>query len=195
MLRIHRLLLALGVLCNSVTCAIYEVGPGKVHPSISSVYTAAGNKLLPGDQIWIYYKPEPYYEKFVIYNKGTASSPIVIKGIPDPITGKLPIIDGTNAATPRSIEYWNQPRSLLKIGGATTSIDAPAFIRIESLQFRRARIGNTFTNSMGNTETYQLNCACILIEAGTNITIRNTELTECGIGFYVQKQSSNILDR
>jgi hypothetical protein len=106
-----KLAVTLAVYCFwIVTSTTYKVGPSQKYSSIR----AALDQLRPGDLIWIYARPQPNYEKFVINNKGTSALPIVIRGVPDD-NGNLPIIDGRSAITPRMLEHGNETRSLLKI--------------------------------------------------------------------------------
>lgn len=81
---------------------VYEVGPGKPYEKIGDVPLESLN---PGDTVKIYYKSTPYYEKWVIGRTGTQNLPIVFQGVPDPVTGNLPVIDGENAVTRLQLEY------------------------------------------------------------------------------------------
>jgi parallel beta-helix repeat protein len=170
---------------------IYRVGPSQPYTSIAAALSAA-NQLLPGDQLWIYARDQPYYEKFLINNKGTAVAPIVIRGIPD-VSGNLPIIDGLNAITPRTLDYWNEQCSLLKIGGATFPSEGAAYIRVESLHFRNARSGNSYKSDKGITEYYLENALCILMEGASNIELHNNLLSNCGNGLFIQSTVRDIL--
>ena len=66
----------------------------------------------------IHWRAAPYREKWVICRAGTASAPIIVRGVPDPATGALPVIDGDGAATRSQLNYWNEARGVIKIGGA-----------------------------------------------------------------------------
>jgi hypothetical protein len=146
----------LGLLINYpvkilVDAAIFTVGPSQTYSTIGAAL--ANRILVPGDEVWIYAKPTTYNEKFVINAVGTAASPVVIQGNADGV-GSRPVIDGTNAVTAPSLDYWNEARGLLKIGGA----NAPAlpsgssvaeYIRIEGLEFRNSRPGISFSDDKG----------------------------------------------
>jgi hypothetical protein len=177
-----------------VDAAIFAVGPSQ---TFSTIGAALANRLLgPGDEVWIYAKPTPYNEKFVINAVGTAASPVVIKGIADG-GGTRPVIDGTNAVTAPSLDYWNEARGLLKIGGANVPALPPGsalaeHIRIEGLEFRNARPGISFTDDEGIKTSYAKN-AGIFVEEGKNIALVGNVLTGCGNGLFVSPGVEDIL--
>ena len=184
----------LRIINNSVVIdgKVYNVGPTRTYKSIGAALDAA-MPLKPGDQILIDAKSTPYYEKFVINDKGTVAKPIIIRGIPDS-QGRLPIIDGQNAITSRKLDYWNEDRSVIKIGGATyPRNDRAANIVIDRLHVRNGREGYTFTDDKGNIGYYIENVACIHIESGTDITIKRSNLSNCGNGLFVTSFSKSVL--
>ena len=163
--------------------AVYEVGPGKPYASIGAVPWEA---LLAGDTVLIYWRATPYKEKWVICRQGTAAAPIIVRGVPDAATGALPIIDGNGATTRMALSYWNENRSIIKIGGANVPADTtPRYITIENLDIRSARPPYTYTSTGGVTQSYVNNAATIYIEKGENITVRNCILHDSGNGFFV----------
>ena len=55
-------------------------------------------------------------------------------------------IDGSNAVTPTYLNYWNEPRGLIKIGGASTpSASVPKHIKIQGLELRNAYQASVFS--------------------------------------------------
>lgn len=169
--------------------AVYEVGPGKPYASIGAV---PWESLLAGDTVLIYWRATPYKEKWVICRQGTAAAPIIVRGVPDAATGALPIIDGNGATTRSALSYWNENRSIIKIGGASIPADTtPRYITIENLDIRSGRPPYTYTSASGATQSYINNAAPIYIEKGENITVRNCILHDSGNGFFVA--SSNTL--
>ncbi len=172
----------------------YEVGPGKPYASISAV---PWESLQPGDTVLIYWRTTPYKEKWVICRQGTQSSPITVRGVPGP-NGELPIIDGNGATTRSALSYWNQERSVIKIGGASNPPDTvPRHITIENLDIRSARPPYTFTAANGTTQSYVESASSIYIEKGENIVVRNCVIHDSGNGFFVASSdtlaSQNIL--
>ncbi len=173
---------------------LYEVGPNKPYPSIGAV---PWESLQAGDTVLIYWRSTPYKEKFVICRQGTAAAPITVRGVLGP-NGELPILDGNGATTRSVLNYWNQERGVIKIGGANNPPDTlPKFITIENLDIRSARPPYTYAAANGSTQSYSSNASSIYVEKGENITVRNCTLHDCGNGFFVASSdalaSRNIL--
>ena len=174
--------------------ATFEVGSGKPYSAIGQV---PWESLQPGDTVLIYWRSTPYQEKWVICRQGTANAPITVRGVPGP-AGELPIIDGNGAATRSALNYWNEVRGVIKIGGANIPADTlPKYVTIENLDIRSARPPYTFRAANGSTQTYASNASTIYIEKGENIVIRNCVLHDSGNGFFVASSdavaSRNIL--
>jgi len=114
--------------------------------------------------------------------------------VPDEF-GNLPVIDGDGAITPTYLDYWNEPRNLIKIGGASTPGGGPpSHVRVEGLKIQNARLGLSFIGDNGASGWYVKNAACIMIEAGFNIELVGNEITGCGNGIFVSpNQSGDIL--
>src|SRR5688572_25627223 len=141
----------------------YPVGPGQTYASIGAVPWAT---LQPGDQVFIHWRATPYAEKWVICRQGTPSQPIAVRGVLGP-GGERPVITGDGAVTAAGLNYWNEDRGVLKIGGANTPADlTPAWIVVENLEIRSARPGYAYTDDGGNAGAYATNAAAIYIEKG-----------------------------
>jgi hypothetical protein len=178
----------------SVTAVTYEVGPGKNFSAISEV---PWERLEPGDVISVYWRPTPYKEKFVVCRQGTASAPIIIRGIPD-AKGDLPIIDGEDATTRSQLDFWNDVRGIIKIGGAKVPADTmPRHIVIENLEIRGARPPFSFKSAKGETKNYKPNAAAIYVEKAEDLTIRHCIIRDSGNGIFISSNdnqaSTNIL--
>lgn len=151
------------LLCSLVTinAAVYEVRPNTALDTIAEV---PWDSLQPGDTVLIYWKPDPYKEKWVICRQGTAAQPITIRGVLGP-NGERPTIDGNGATTPTYLNYWNENRGTIKIGGANVPADTmPRHITIENLEIRGAHQSYQFTRFNGQTQTYAQNAAAIYVE-------------------------------
>jgi hypothetical protein len=112
--------------------------------------------------------------------------------------GQLPVINGNAATTRSALNYWNENRGVIKIGGASIPSDTvPRHIIVEKLDIRSARPPYTYTAANGSAGTYINNASAIYVEKGENITIRNCVMRDCGNGFFVASSStvasSNIL--
>jgi hypothetical protein len=167
--------------------ADFHVGPDQAYTSIGQV---PWESLSAGDTVFIHARPTPYREKWVINRVGTASLPITVRGVPDG-NGTLPIILGEEATTRPQLNYWNEERGILKIGGSNKPDDGtPAYVVVENLNFRRAR--GVFTGRYGES-TYSSNAAGIYVEKGDHITIRNCILEDSGNGLFVASAASNMV--
>lgn len=161
---------------------VYEVGPGQPYPAVGDV---PWESLGPGDEVRIHWRSEPYREKWVLCARGTAEAPIVVRGVPGP-GGELPVISGDGAATRTALDFWNEQRGVLKIGGASVPADTlPAWIVVEDLEIRSGRPPYTFTDDAGVTRTYADNAAAIYVEKAEHLVIRGCILSDSGNGLFV----------
>jgi parallel beta-helix repeat protein len=184
----YRLVLAGAVLFPSFTLATdYHVGPGQVYINIGDV---AWESLAGGDTVYIHARSTPYAEKWVLNRVGTAAAPITVRGVSD-ANGALPVILGEGAITRSQLNYWNEERGILKIGGSNKPADGiPAYIVVESLHFRRAR--GSFTGRYG-TSSYSSNAAGIYVEKGNHITVRNCIMEDNGNGLFVASATTDMV--
>lgn len=181
-MRLFSLVLSALFLSQIAMAEAFHVGPGQALSNIGDVPWAA---LDAGDQIYIHYRPEPYFEKWVINAQGNAENPIEVIGVLGP-GGEKPIIDGNGAITPTELDYWGENRGIIKIGGASIPSDGlPSYITIENLEVRSGRPAYTFSNDAGAIETYASNCAAIYIEKGAHIVIRNCDIHDSGNGIFI----------
>ena len=171
---------------QTVDAAEYDVGPGRAYATPSDV---PWESLAPGDTVSIYWQSTPYKDKWVIGRSGTASQPITVRGVPGP-GGELPVIDGNGARTRLELDYWNESRGVIKIGGSSIPADTkPAYIVIENLDVRGARQGNTFIDAAGGTGQYEANAAAIYIEKGEQIVLRHNRIHDSGNGLFIGSPS------
>jgi parallel beta-helix repeat protein len=189
-LRAMKLIAVAFIFFSSVAqAATYDVGPGQTYASIGATPLAT---LQPGDTVRIHYRATPYKEKFVICLQGTAAKPITFSGVSGP-NGELPIIDGNGAVAAPGLNYWNEERGVVKIGGANTPADTmPQYIVVENLEIRGARSSYTFTNESGSTVAYTTNASTIYIEKCQNCTIRNNVLHDAGNGLFVASSDTDV---
>jgi hypothetical protein len=178
-----RLLILLSLLSYTTLFATdYHVGPGQSLTTISSVPWAA---LQAGDRVYIHWRSTSYKEKWVINRKGTAQNRIEIIGVNGPL-GQQPVIDGNGATTASGLNFWNEERGVIKIGGSNTPADdLPSYITIENLEIKSGRPPFQFTNDNNQTSSYVNNAAAIYVEKGEHITIRNCTLHDCGNGLFI----------
>ena len=128
----------------------------------------------------------------MICRTGTADRKIVVRGVPN-AQGALPVVDGRDATTRSVLNYWNEKRGVIKVGGANVPADTmPRHIVIENLEIRSGRPPYTFSGRDGLT-AYAKNSAAIFVEKGEHITVRNCVLRDCGNGLFCASQSSDVL--
>jgi hypothetical protein len=184
------------VLCFSLLClplaaytATYEVGPGKTFGNIGDV---PWESMQAGDSVLIYWRPQPYKEKWVIAVQGTEQQPFTVKGVGNG-SGQIPVIDGNGATTRSSINFWNEERGVIKIGGANKpAVGVPSWIVVENLDIRSGRTPYQFTGRNG-PGSYTDNAASVYVENGQNVTIRNCISHDSGNGLFVAAASKNVL--
>jgi hypothetical protein len=177
------------LLGGSARAAVYEVGDGQPYASIGSV---PWESIGAGDTVLIHWRATPYKEKWVIAGQGTDTAPITVRGVPGP-DGQLPVIDGDGATTRLALDYWNENRSVIKVGGSSVPPEVmPQCVVIENLDVRGARPPNAFTDDAGNVQTYSLNAASIHIERGEHIVIRGCIIRDSGNGLFVSSSDEYV---
>ncbi len=164
------------------TAVDYHVGPSQSLTAIADVPWAT---LQPGDRVYIHWRSSPYHEKWVINRQGTANARIEIIGVNGP-AGQKPVIDGNGATTPSGLNYWNESRGIIKVGGSNTPPDGlPSYITIDNLEIKSGRPPYSFINDNNTTENYVDNAAAIYVEKAAHLIIRNCDLHDCGNGLFI----------
>jgi hypothetical protein len=168
---------------------VYEVGPGRPYADPNEV---PWESLAPSSLVRIYYRDTPYQDKWVINVSATADAPVVVLGVAD--AGRRPVITGEDATTRQALDYWNEERSVIKIGGSSLPDNAagPAYIYVQGLDIRCARPDFNFTDDSGQPGTYSENAAAIHVEAGDAIFIQDCILHEAGNGLFSGSASSRL---
>lgn len=171
--------------------AVYEVGAGQALTAIGDVPWAS---FQAGDVARIHWRAASYKEKWVINAVGTAQDPIVVQGVPGP-QGQLPVIDGEDAVPVPGVNFWSEPRGLIKIGVSNTPINPiPQHIIVEHLDLRSARPPFQFTNDGGGIETNSNNAASLYVEIGQHITLRNNIIHNSGNGIFIGANGGDTQD-
>ncbi|MFC1585612.1 polysaccharide-degrading enzyme [Fibrobacterota bacterium] len=162
---------------------LYEVGPGKSNTNVNDV---AWEDIAAGDTVLIYYREEPYREKFAIVRTGTENSPIVVMGVLGP-NGERPILDARDATTRRTNPHENEDRNIIKIENNAS------YIVIANLRLTSARPGSNYTNSSGNRGSYRTNASCIYVQNGSHMLFRNNVFHNSGNGFFTAGSTSDVV--
>ncbi len=175
----------------------YEVGPGQPRTTLSAVPWA---NLQPGDFVNIHYKAGGYHEKIQISASGTAAQHIVIRGIPDPTTAALPILDAQNAVDDPSMDLRNgisttwgliivSPRKATYVYGAYHV----SWVDIESLDLRNAYYtadnSISFKDQFGAVHGYDGFACGIYIEWAHDFAVRGCEISNCCNGLFANSKN------
>ncbi len=170
----------------------YPVGPGQTYANIADV---PWNTLGAGDTVRIFHRDTPYHEKVIISTNGTEQAPITVCGVAGP-NGERPILDGdgaSNSSTDADAFGTYAPME----GLAMVMIYNRSYtekvhnIVIDGLHIRNAKDTFSYTRMDGSTDQYERGSACVRVQAGDNIVIRNSELENCGNGVFTMSQAYN----
>ncbi len=178
---------------------VYDVGPGK---TVTSLFGVPWRSLKPGDVVNIYPKPGGYKEKIQVSESGTASQHIVIRGIPDPVTGALPILEANGAVEDPTTD-WRSP-VLSNFGMITVSprkanyvygTSHISFVDIENLEIRDCIYTTdnsiTYTDQFGQVRGYDGFSCGIYIEWARDFAVRGCEIHHCGNGLFANSKNGS----
>lgn len=175
----------------------FDVGDDKEYKTLAAV---PWSRMGWGDAVRIFWRPQPYKEKIAIVGSGNAKAPLRICGMPGP-KGELPIIDGDGATTGKSALFYHPVHERRGIVTVTTPRNEekekkPHHVVIEGLEIRNAGEPLKFTDTKGDTQSYYDNGACIFVERGEDIILRNNEVHHCANGIFVASGGGeNVVSR
>lgn len=167
---------------------IYEVGPGQEYADPSEV---PWESLEAGSLVNIHYRDEPYATKWVIATAGTAEKPVVVRGIMD--GDRRPVITGKSATTRQQLDFWNEDRGVIKIGGSSHPSGEPSHVRIENLEITGAHPSNSFVDDGGSRSVYRDNAAAFYVESGSDLTLKNCVIRGSGNGIFITANARDVL--
>ena len=167
----------------------FEVGPDKPYTELNQLPMEL---LLPGDRIFIHARPTPYKQTLVINSSGLPDAWIEIIGVPDPVTGAMPILDGDRAicAQGQHTDIYDGA-ALIAIGHMTTGVYGmvegakPRYIHITGLEMRNAHPSKVRTKRTGVTGPWSDFGAAIYAIGFDNICIQGNKMHHCGLGIFV----------
>ena len=174
--------------------AVYEVGPGQTRTNLASV---PWTNLGPGDIVNIHATPGGYHEIVLLSNSGASNAPITLRGVPDPSTGALPIIDGANAVSSPT-NPWRNPIFnnfgvvVVSRAQGTSYGYVPSWITLENLHIQNAYVTNKFTTSTGTLTNYDGFACCVYVEFAQHFTIRGCELNGSNNGFFCNSKNGTL---
>lgn len=171
----------------------YRVGPGQQFTHIGDV---PWYSLGPGDTVYIHYQPSPYKEKFLIQGRGRADAWIRVIGVPDPVSGALPVISGDGATTGTTMHYRQADvgaNGIQYLGVVQVAVGPdvdgvspplPGYIEIAGLRVQDAFSAYNFIGENGASGTYHDFASCVYIKSGQHVVVRDNILTNCGLGVF-----------
>ena len=170
----------------------YRVGVDQPYSNLSDV---PWDLLGAGDTVRIFYRPTPYKEKILIRSGGSPDNPLRICGVSGP-KGERPVIDGEGARnTPEDRSAYSNYEPME--GLAVVMIYNKDYdlkdsnIVIDNLHIKNGKNTLSYTRTDGTTNHYEEGAACIRVQAGDNIVIRNNELENCSNGIFTMSQGYN----
>jgi len=173
--------------------ATFEVGPGQTYTNLGSVPWPS---LAAGDTVNVHSQPGGYHEIVQLSNSGAPGAPITLNGIPDPVTGALPVIDGDNAVSSPSASWrsasYNTAGLVVVSRSAGTSLGyLPSWITIQNLHLQNADPSQSLVQSDGTTNSFASSAAGIYLEFGQNILVHGCEISECANGFFAGSEDNS----
>jgi hypothetical protein len=168
----------------------YEVGPEFTNKTLASV---PWEQLQPGDTVRVHHRPEPYREKLLLSQSGTAQAPITLCGVAD-ASGNLPVIDGSNATTNPALRFpssYTEPRGVVVVSLTKEHRWGykPSHLVIDELDISNGNLSESFVDSQGTKRAYMENAAAVFVERGEHIIVRGCILHGSGNGLFVASSS------
>ncbi len=206
----------------------YDVGPGKPYAALGQL---PWSQLQGCDTVRIYPKANnAAYHEMMLISAGTNLAPAApnkfmrVIGMPDPVTGVRPVIDGSNATqletlpgqAPRSLQYHDNnsmktdvngnpvsTRALYKLGlvmvgpqlGYNYSSGAAGYISIENLDIGNSSYNVPFTEGKyGTQDSYSSFGTCLFVEAAAHLVVKNNLLHDCGNGLFINSKNGALVE-
>ena len=188
-------LAALWLLGASIQAATYDVGPGHAKTQLRDV---SWENLLPGDVVNIHCKPGGYHEIILLSQSGTADQHIVVRGIADPVTGELPILDGQDAIMDPNIHLFtpilrDAPGLIMMARSQKEPFGySPSYIDIESLEIRNAHTPYQYTDDAGVVHAWGEFVSGINIEHSHYTAIRHCNIHSNGLGIFANSKYGEL---
>lgn len=208
-------------------CAVinyYDVGVGKAFTALGQL---PWSQLKGCDTVRIYAKPNNVpYNEMILISAGTNLAPTApnkfmrVIGVPDPVTGARPIIDGAPDAqgklatqqetlpgqAARTLQYHDNAsasRVLYKLGlvmvgpqsGYNYNNGPAGYIGIENLDIRNSVYGNSFMDAQGQkVDSYASFGTCLFVEAAAHLVVKNNVMHNCGNGLFINSKNSTVVE-
>ena len=188
------IIVAVSAMAPGVQAARYEVGPGLTFTNLGSV---PWTTLAAGDTVDIHYQPGGYHEVILLCNSGAANAPITINGVPDPVTGALPVLDGSHAVTATNVPWSDASLNTQGVLVVAPSASQPygylpSWIVIQNLEVRNADPGNTVTQSAGVAAPFDLTAGAIYAEFARHFTVQGCVLHDSANGLFCGSENNDV---
>lgn len=154
---------------------VHDVGPDH---ALAEPGEVPWESLGPGTLVRIHGRDTPYAAKWVISTAASEAAPLVVLGVGDPV------ITGVDATTRQELDYWNEDRSVIKVGESSSSPDTPSWVVIQGLTIEGGHPDHGFTDDRGEAGSYRDNAACVHLEAGSQLFVQGNTLRGCGNGLF-----------
>ena len=168
---------------------VYEVGPSQSYKTLASVpfsTIAAGSTVRLHNEDTTGQHPTEYHELVQISQAATADQPFRMCGVPD-AAGNLPVIDGANATghLDQGIDAANTALLMLHTSKGFTywpKFASSQYITVEGIQFRNAKVGNSYSVSNGSSQQWKDTSSCIRIDEAQNVAFIGDDIGSCSSG-------------
>ena len=166
----------------------YQVGSAT--GQLTSLDQVPWESLGAGDTVRIFHRAAPYRGKILLAAKGTAAAQVRVCGVKGP-NGERPIVDGADATTRAGLYFGSgsngtlqETRGVVVIRNNSDYQHYPAHIQVDGLAVRGVTPSYRFTDSKGASRQYTDFSACIWVDRGHDITIADTEISDCTNGIF-----------
>jgi VCBS repeat-containing protein len=171
----------------------FEVGPGKAYTTLDSV---PWETLLPGDRVFIYWRPAPYKEFISMTVRGDELRWIEVIGVPGP-NGEMPVIDGDHAIANPAHSYAPDREGSGMVICAPKPYQTfgwkPGYLHFHGLKFVNVKHGHNFTARDGVVYQWGYFVSPFIIHGCDHVTITGCEINTCGIGVFVNSTQNERL--
>lgn len=170
----------------------WDIGPGR---PLTRLADLDWSRLGPGDTVNIHFKPGGYHELVQIAGRGTPAGWITVNGVPDPVTGAVPVIDGEDAVlAPQFRNHWEGLHGYggIVVGARPGFVPGykPGYVAIRGLEIRNCSVGNSFLDVDGTRRPYGNVGAGVYLERCDHVTIANCTIRDNGEGIFGAGQST-----
>lgn len=156
---------------------IYSVGPNATYHEMHEV---PWEKLNPGDQVKVNWRPLPYLSKIQLARSGVPGMPIEIIGGNGP-NGELTVLDAQNAVEWPGASYFTDQIASQGVFTVAPRGDEGGDYKVSDVAIRNLEIRNAtrdavFTAADGSTQPYNWAAGGIVAYKAQNVTIESCQV-------------------